>query len=234
MTLPRYRSVAVSWPRLMAGCAVMTGLLILAVEWEPLARIARPVIGSFPLSLLVIGGLMAAVVGFGRPWAEFELRDDGIVSRKGLFFSLLRTASWMPWSAIATSEMREELDDSRSLSLRTRHGRVWKIWEKYGSGSDFDAFHREIASRLDHPRPAADAAAEAVAMRSAWDGVAARMLVGALAVGWIALAVTTALGAAEGRGARLARLFAMALLLVPMVWRAFLHRRGAASAAAPR
>lgn len=226
MTSPRFRSVAVSWPRLMAGCAVMTGLLILAVEWEPFARIADPVLGSAPLSLLAIGGLMAAVVGFGRPWAEFELRDDGVVMRKGLFFSLLRTASWMPWSVIATSEMREELDGSRSLSLRTRHDRVWKIWEKYGSGTDFDAFHREIAARLERPRPASDAAAEAVAMRSAWDGVAARVVVGALAAGWVALAVLTAVGPTTGRGGRLARLFAMALLLAPMVWRAFLHRRG--------
>jgi hypothetical protein len=229
MNSPSFRSVSVSWPRLMAGCAVMTGLLILAVEWEPFARIADPVLGSAPLSLLVIGLLIAAVVGFGRPWAEFELRDDGVVMRKGLFFSLLRTASWIPWSVIATSDVREELDGSRSLSLRTRHGRVWKIWEKYGSGSDFDAFHREIASRLDRPRRASDAAAEAVAMRSAWDGVAARVLVGALAAGWVALAGMTGIGPAQGRGARLARLFAMALLLAPMVGRAFLHRRGAAS-----
>ena len=228
MNPPRYRSVAVSWPRLMAGCAAMTGLLILAVEWEPMA----PVLDSPLLSLLVIGLLMAAVVGFGRPWAEFELQDDGVLMRKGLFFSLLRTSFWMPWSVIAASEVREELDGSRSLSLRTRHGRVWKIWEKYGSGSDFDAFHREIASRLDRPRPASDAAAEAAAMRSAWDGGAARVLVGALAVGWAALAVMAAAGPAAGRGARLARLFAMALLLAPLVYRAFLHRRGAASAAA--
>ena len=234
MNPPRYRSVAVSWPRLLAGCAVMTGLLILAVEWAPLARIADPVLGSFPLSLLAIGLLMAAVVGFGRPWAEFELRDDGVVMRKGLFFSLLRTARWMPWSVIAASEVREELDGSRSLSLRTRHGRAWKIWEKYGSGSDFDAFHREITSRLARPRTPVDAAAEAAAMRSAWDGVAARVLVGALAAGWVALAAMTAMGPADGRGARWARLFAMALLLAPMVWRAFLHRGGAASAAAPR
>jgi hypothetical protein len=229
MNPPRYRSVAVSWPRLMAGCAVMTGLLILAVEWEPFARVAAPVLDSPVLALLVIGVLMAAVVGFGRPWAEFELRDDGVVLRKGLFFSLLRTASWMPWSVIAASEVREELDGSRSLSLRTRHGRVWKIWEKYGSGSDFDVFHREITSRLDRPRPASDAAAEAVAMRSAWDGVAARVLVGALTAGWVVLAVMTSMGPAEGRAARWARLFAMALLLAPMVWRAFFVHRAQAS-----
>lgn len=225
----RYRSVAVSWPRLIAGCAVMTGLLILAVEWQPFARVADPVLGSAPLSLMAIGILIAAVVGFGRPWAEFELRDDAVVMRKGLFFSLLRTSHWMPWSVIATGEVREELDGSRSLSLRTRHGRVCKIWEKYGSGSDFDAFHGEIAARLDRPRPASGAAAEAAAMRSAWDGVAARVLVGALAAGWAALAVMTAMGPADGRGARLARLFAMALLLAPMVWRAFFVRRAQAS-----
>ena len=137
-----------------------------------------------------------------------------------------------PAGVIAASEAREELDGSRSLSLRTRHGRAWKIWEKYGSGSDFDAFHREITSRLDRPRPASDAAAEAAVMRSAWDGVAARVLVGVLAAGWVALAATTAMGPADGHGARWARLFAMALLLAPMVWRAFLHRRRSASAAA--
>jgi hypothetical protein len=227
MNPPRYRSVAVSWPRLMAGCAVMMGLLILAVEWKPLARIADPVLESFPLTMLAIGVLMAAVVGFGRPWAELELRDDGVAMRKGLVYSLLRTASWMPWSAIVACEVREELDGSRSLSLRTRHGRVWKIWEKFGSGSGFDAFHREIASRLDRPRPASDAAAEAVAMRSAWDGVAARVLVGVLAAGWAALAVLAATGPASGRGGRLVRLFAMALVLAPLVYRAFVHRRAA-------
>lgn len=233
MTSSRYRSVAVSWTRLMAGCAVMTGLLILAVEWEPLARIADSVLGSFPLTMLAIGVLMAAVVGFGRPWAEFELRDDGVVMRKGLFYSLLRTASWMPWSVIATSEVREELDGSRSISLRTRHGRVWRVWEKYGSGADFDAFHREIAARLERPRPAADAAGEPAAMRSAWDGVAARVVVGALAAGWVALAVLTATSTTAGRGARWARLFAMALLLAPLVWRTFLHRRASSAPSIP-
>lgn len=230
MNSTRYRSVAVHWPRLFAGCAVMTGLLILAVEWEPLARVAAPVLDSPVLALLAIGVLMASVVGFARPWAEFEVRKDGIVRREGLFFSLFHDAVWIPWAAIESCEMREELDGSRSLTLRTRHGRAWKIWEKFGKGGDFDALHREIVSRLDHPRTPSDAA-DAVVMRSAWDGVAARVLVGILALGWAALAVLTATGPAAGRGSRVARLAAMALMLAPLVWRAFVHLRGRHSGA---
>lgn len=216
---PRLRSVAVRWPRLFTGAAVMTGLLILAVEWEPMA----PVLDSFPLSMLAIGLLMAGVVGIGRPSAEFELRDEGVLRREGLLFSLFRRSSWMPWGAVAGCEMKEEMDGSRSLTLRTRHGAAWKIWEKYGGGADLDAFHREIAARLERA-PAGDAAVE---MRSAWDGVAARIVVGALAAAWLALAVLTAIGPADVRGSRIVKLLAMALLLAPLLWRAFFARRGA-------
>ena len=223
MNPPRYRSVAVHWPRLIAGVAVMTGLLILAAESETMA----PVLDSPVLSMLAIGLLMAAVVGFGRPWAQFELRGEGVLRREGLVFSLLPIASWMPWGAIAGCEVKEEMDGSRSLNLRTRHGAGWKIWEKYGSGAEFDAFRGEIAARLAR-RHATDAGADAVVMRSAWDGVAARIIVGALAVAWIALAVLTAAGPTEHRGSRVAKLLAMALLLAPLLWRAFFVRRPAA------
>jgi hypothetical protein len=51
--------------------------------------------------------------------------------------------------------VKEEMDGSRSLTLRTRHGATWKIWEKYGSG-DLDALGREIAARVEcAPRTAA-------------------------------------------------------------------------------
>jgi|GEM_PF-3878804 len=226
MIPPRYRSVAVSWPRLLAGCAVMTALLILAVEWEPFARIAKPVMDSFPLTMVAIVLLFAAVIGFGRPWAEFEVTESGILRRQGIVFSLLRRSYWMPWGAIAACEMKEEMDGSRSLTLRTRHGAAWKMWETYGTG-DLDAFHREIVARLERPATA-DAAGDAMAMRSVWDGVAPRVVVGVLAVAWVALAVLTAAGPAEGRGSRVARLLAMALLLAPLVWRAFFVRRAPA------
>lgn len=229
MNPPRYRSVAVHWPRLLAGCAVMTGLLILAAQWEPMA----PVLNSPLLSMLAIGGMMAGVVGFGRPRAEFELRDEGVLRREGLVFSLFRRASWMPWAAIERCDLAEELDGSRSLTLRTRHGAAWKLWEKFGGGGDFDAFHRELATRLER-RPARDADAAAPAeMRSAWDGGTARVLVAVLAIAWVALGVAAAMGPAEGRGARLARLAAVGLLLAPLLIRAFLGRRSA-SAAGPR
>lgn len=229
MNPPRYRSVAVHWPRLLAGCAVMTGLLILAAEWEPMA----PVLDSPLLSMLAIGGMMTGVVGFGRPGAEFELRDEGVLRREGLVFSLFRRASWMPWAAIERCDLAEELDGSRSLTLRTRHGAAWKLWEKFGSGGDFDAFHRELAMRLER-RPAAGADAAAPAeMRSAWDGGTARVLVAALAIAWVALGVAAALGPAEGRGARLARLVAVGLLLAPLLIHAFFGRRGSSAAGQP-
>ncbi|HEY0020176.1 MAG TPA: hypothetical protein VGC13_28025 [Longimicrobium sp.] len=225
MNPPRYRSVAVHWPRLLAGCAVMTGLLILAAAWEP----AAPVLDSPLLSMLCIGAMMAGVVGFGRPWAEFELRDEGVLRREGLVFSLFRRASWMPWAAIERCDLAEELDGSRSLTLHTRHGAAWKLWEKYGG--DFDAFHRELATRLERRSAAgADAAAP---MRSAWDGGGARIAVGVLAVAWVALGVATVMGPAEGRGARLARLAAVGLLLAPLLIRAFFGRRGASAATHP-
>lgn len=224
MNSPRFRSVAVHWPRLLAGCAVMTGLLILAATWAP----AAPVVDSFPLMMLAIGGMMAVVVGVGRPTAELELRDDGVLRWEGLVFSLFRRSFWMPWGAIERCEVKEEMDGTRSLTLRTRHGAAWKIWERYGSG-DLDAFGREIAARLERASPDAD---DVVQTRSAWDGVAARLVVGALAAGWLALAVLTATGPAAGRGARTARLLAMALVLAPMVFRAFLYRRAAGKAPA--
>jgi hypothetical protein len=225
----RYRSVAVHWPRLLAGCAVMTGLLILAAEWEPMA----PVLNSPLLSMLSIGVMMAGVVGFGRPWAEFELRDEGVLRREGMVFSLFRRTSWMPWAAIERCDLTEELDGSRSLTLRTRHGAAWKLWEKYGGGGDFDAFHRELAARLARRHAAGADAAAAMEMRSAWDGGGARIAVGVLAVAWVALAVATALGPAEGRGARLARLTAVGLLLAPLLIRAFFGRQGASAATHP-
>jgi hypothetical protein len=200
--------------------AVMTGVLILAAESEAMA----PVLDSPVLSLLVIGLLMAGVVGFGRPWAEFELRDEGVLRREGLFFALFPVASWMPWGAIAGCEVKEEMDGSRSLTLRTRCGAGWKIWEKYGSGAEFDAFRGEIAARLER---AATGAGAAVEMRSAWDGVGARALVGALGVSWVALAVLAAVGPEEHRGSRLVKLLATALLLGPLLWRAFFVRRPA-------
>jgi hypothetical protein len=221
MTSPRFRSVAVHWPRFFAGVAVMTGLLLLAAEWEPMA----PVMDSFPLLMLLICVLMAGVVGFGRPWAEFELRDEGVLRREGLLFSLFRSASWMPWGALEQCEIREEMDGTRSLTLRTRHGAAWKIWEKYGSG-DLDAFRQEIVSRLERA-PGSDGA-EVMVTSSAWDGVAARVVVGVLAAGWLALAALTATGPATGRGFRVARLAAMALLLAPLLWRAFFARRAPA------
>jgi hypothetical protein len=92
MNPTRFRSVAVYWPPLMAGVAVMTELLILTAEWEPLS----PVLDTFPQTMLAIGGMMAVVVGFGRPTAEFELRDDGVLRREGPVFSLFRRAFWMP------------------------------------------------------------------------------------------------------------------------------------------
>lgn len=226
MNPPRYRSVAVHWPRLIAGVAVMTGLLILAAESEW----AAPVLDSPVVSLLAIVLLMAGVVGFGRPWAEFELRDEGVLRREGLLFSLFPIASWMPWGAIAGCEVKEEMDGTRSLTLRTRHGAAWKVWEKYGTGAEFDAFRGEIVSRLERPRMAG---ADAVEMRSAWDGVAARIIVGALAAAWIALAILTAAGPADARGWRFARLLAMALMLAPLLWRAFFVRRPAADLPPP-
>jgi hypothetical protein len=68
-------------------------------------------------------------------------------------------------------------------------------------------------------------------MRSAWDGMAARLVGGALAAGWLALAVLTMTGPAAGRDARLAKLPATALLLAPLLWRASVARR---ATAAPR
>jgi hypothetical protein len=214
MNPPRYRSVAVHWPRLFAGVAVMMGLLILAAESEAMA----PVLDSPVLSILAIVALMASVVGFGRPWAEFELRDEGVLRREGLVFSLFPVASWLPWGAIAGCEMKEEMDGTRSLTLRTRRGAGWKIWEKYGSGVEFDAVRAEIEARLER---APTGEGTAVEMRSVWDGVAARVIVGALGVAWIALAVLTATGPADARGWRFARLLTMALLLGPLLWRAF-------------
>jgi hypothetical protein len=224
MTPPPYRSVAVHWPRLFAGAAAMTGVLMLAVEWEPLARVADPVFDSPVLAFLTIGVLMAAVVGFARPWADYEVSELGIIKREGLFFSLFRGAHAMPWEAIKSAMVMEEMDGSRSFTLRTNHGAEWKVWEKFGTRDGFDAFRQEVATRLERrPRGAWDAAP--VALRSAWDGAGARTVVAALAVAWLALALLTATGPAEGRGERVARLLAMALILAPLVWRAFLHRR---------
>lgn len=222
----RYRSVAVHWPRLFSGVAVMTGVLILAVEWEPLARVAGPVFDSPVLSFLAIGLLMAAVVGFARPWADYEVSEFGIIRREGLFFSLFRGAHAMPWEAVESAVVTEEMDGSRSLTLRTNHGAEWKVWEKFGTRDGFDAFRQEVATRLERrPRGPSDAAP--VALRSAWDSVAARIVVAALAVGWVALALLTAAGPAEGRGARIAKLLGMAFILAPMAWRAFVGRRPA-------
>lgn len=229
MTSPRYRSVAVHWPRLMAGCLVMTGLLILAVEWEPLARVARPVMDSPVLTLLAIVLLFAAVIGFGRPWAEYELSDLGILRREGMIYSLLRTAHALPWEAVESAEVREEMDGTRSFTIRTNRGAEWKVWEKFGSADGFDAFRHAVAQRLES-RPRTPGAASPVQVRSVWDGVAARILVGALVTGWAVLAVLAATGPAAGRDARLAKLLGMALLLAPMVWRAFLNRRAAPAA----
>lgn len=227
MTPPRYRSVAVHWPRLFAGAAVMTGLLILAVEWEPLARVADPVLDSPVLSFLAIGVLMAAVVGFARPWADYEVSEFGIIRREGLFFSLFRGAHAMPWEAIRSATLTKEMDGSRSFTLRTNHGAEWKVWEKFGTRGGFDAFRQEVEARLERrPRGPSDAAP--VALRSAWDRLAAHIVVAALAVAWVALAVLTATGPAEGRGQRVARLLAMALILAQMLYRAFLVRRAAA------
>ncbi|HEU4881229.1 MAG TPA: hypothetical protein VFT45_03260 [Longimicrobium sp.] len=222
MTSTRYRSVAVHWPRLLAGCMVMTGLLILAVEWEPLARIARPVIDSFPLLMIAIVLLFAAVIGFGRPWAEYELSDLGIIRREGMVYSLFRGAHSLPWDAVESAVVAEEMDGTRSFTIRTHHGSEWKVWEKFGSKEGFDAFRQAVAQRLE-ARPRAPGAASPVQVRSVWDGTAARIVVGALAVGWLALTVMTAMGPAAGRGTRWAKLLGMALLLAPLVWRAF-HR----------
>jgi hypothetical protein len=182
MTSIRYRSVAVHWPRLLAGCAVMTGLLILAVEWEPFARIARPVIESPALTMLAIVLLFAAVIGFGRPWAEYELSELGIVRREGLVYSLFRGAHSLPWEAVASAEVREEMDGTRSFTIRTNHGAEWKVWEKFGSADGFDAFRNAVAARLE-ARPRASGAAGPVQVRSVWDGAGARVFVGALALG---------------------------------------------------
>jgi hypothetical protein len=228
MTALRYRSVAVHWPRLLAGCMGMTGLLILAVEWEPFARIARPVIESFPLLMMAILLLFAAVIGFGRPWAEYELSDLGIVRREGRVYALFRGAHSLPWDAVESAVVAEEMDGTRSFTIRTHHGAEWKVWEKFGSTDGFDAFRQAVAERLE-ARPRAPGAASPIQVRSVWNGAAARIVVGALAVGWVALAVMTALGPAAGRGARLAKLLAMALLLAPLVWRGFLYRRGTAT-----
>jgi hypothetical protein len=219
----RYRSVAVHWPRLLAGCAMMTGLLILAVEWEPLARIARPVIDSFPLLMLAIVLLFTAVIGFGRPWAEYEISDSGILRREGLVYSVFRTAHALPWEAVESATTREEMDGTRSFTIRTNHGAEWKVWEKFGSPDGFDAFRQAVAARLES-RPRASGAAAPVQVLSVWDGTAARIIVGALAVGWVVLAVLTFAGPAEGRGVRIAKLAGMALLLAPLVWRAFRPR----------
>lgn len=224
MNPPRYRSVAVRWPRLIAGTAVMTGLLILSVEWEPLARVAEPVFGSPLLALLAIGVLMAAVVGVGRPWADYQISDFGIIRREGLIFSLFRGAHAMPWEAIESATVMEEMDGSRSLTLRTKHGAEWKVWEKFGTRGGFDAFRQEVTTRLERrPRGPPDAAP--VALRSAWDGAAARIVVAALAAGWLVLAVLTITGPAAGRSVRIAKLLALALLLAPMLYRAFFVRR---------
>ncbi|WP_420127408.1 hypothetical protein [Longimicrobium sp.] len=232
MTPPRYRSVAVHWPRLLAGCAVMTGLLILAMEWEPLARIARPVMDSSVLTLLAIALLFAAVIGFGRPWAEYELSDHGIVRREGVIYSLFRTAHALPWEAVESAAVLEEMDGTRSFTIRTHHGVEWKVWEKFGTADGFDAFRHAVARRLE-ARPRTPGAPPPVQVRSVWDGAAARIVVGALAVGWLVLAVLTATGPTAGRGARVPKLLGMALILVPMLWRAFMHRRGTFPAGQP-
>ncbi|HYR12408.1 MAG TPA: hypothetical protein VEQ60_31765 [Longimicrobium sp.] len=231
MTSLTYRSVAVHWPRLIAGCLAMTGVLILAVEWNPLARVARPVMDSFPLLMLAIVLLFAAVLGFGRPWAEFELSELGILRREGVIYSLFRTAHALPWDAVESATVREEMDGTRSFVIRSNHGAEWKVWEKFGSADGFDAFRQAVAERLE-ARPRAPGAAGPVQVRSVWDGVGARVFVGALAVGWAVLAVVTATGPAEGRGARTAKLLGMALILAPMVFRAFVHRRRPGNASA--
>jgi hypothetical protein len=118
----------------------------------------------------------------------------------------------------------EEMDGTRSFTIRTSHGAEWKVWEKSGSTDGFDAFRQAVAERLE-ARPRAPGVASPVQVRSVWDGAAARIVGGALAVGWVALAVMTATGPAAGRGARLARLLAMALLVAPLVWRAAVRRQ---------
>lgn len=232
MTSLGYRSVAVHWPRLLAGCAMMTGLLILAVEWEPLARVARPVINSFPLLMIAILLMFAAVIGFGRPWAEYEVLDLGLIRREGGVYSLFRRAHALPWAAVESAETREEMDGTRSFTIRTNHGAEWKVWEKFGSKDGFDAFRNAVAQRLE-ARPRAPGAASPVQVRSVWDGAAARIVAGALAAGWLLLAVMTAMGRSTGRGARVARLVGMALLLAPLGWRAFFVRRTSPAAGPP-
>ena len=217
MKPPRYRSVAVYWPRLIAGTVMMTGVLILAAE----SRAAEPVLDSGPLTMLAIGVMFALVVGFGRPWADYELADDGILKREGLVFSLFRRRHWLPWDAVTESVVTEEMDGSRSLTLRTRHGAEWKVWEKFGSRGGFDAFRQAVAERLERRPREPGAPAPVEQSRSAWDRPGTRVLAGALALGWVVLLVLTLAGPAAGRGNRLGTLVGTELLLAPLLYRAY-------------
>ena len=111
----------------------------------------------------------------------------------------------------------------RTLTLRTSHGAEWKIWEKFGTRDGFDAFRLAVTQRLES-RPHTTDAAPPVQTTSVWDGTAARVVTGALAVGWLALVVLTVSHPAPHPAVQTAKLLALALLLGPMVWRAFIRR----------
>jgi hypothetical protein len=150
-----YRSVAVHWPRLVLGIVLVTVLLSAAATWGPLARATSPVFRSVPAAMAVIGALLAAVVGFGRPTAELQARADGLHRREGRFFRWFARASLLRWDEVTGVDVREEMDGSRSLTLRRAGGTDWKVWERFGTPRAFDGFVDAVTRRLKTP-PEAD------------------------------------------------------------------------------
>lgn len=220
MTDPRIRSVAVHWGRLLGSVAVLLAALFALFSWPAGAR----ALDHDAVALLVPVFLLAVPLGVGRPWAEVGLDAAGIRSREGRFFRWLPRTVEIGWDEVSAAETREELDGSRSLTVRARSGREIRVWETYSEGTAFDAVERHVRDAL-RGRGVEVGAGARVVRTSVWNGSAARVAVAMAAAGWLGLVGWLALHPPENRAWMTLRLAWMAALLAPLVGLA-LRRRG--------
>ena len=215
---PRIRTVAVHWPRLLLATVVVTVVL----GWAATAPALAVVWDSVPASLAVAFAAMFAILGVGRPYAEFACLPEGIERREALFHRWL----WLPgrlirWDNVGEHGLRDELDGTESLVIRGTDGNHFRIWAAYSSGMTLERFYAAFLARLagttQHPDPLPR---RSVPQRALWLQAAAIVL----AVGWIAIVVASLRDPPAAGGVRIVALGLQGAILIAPLLRVFRPR----------